>query len=302
MERELSAQAANLGRPLFVVDSLLWMRDALPPAWRGMRQLFAQNFIGLAECPLVADPRVQVVGPLVQPVREREVSPAAGLLVQLGGCEPAGGNSAGDGYARFVVENLLASVLPEALSHRTTLIAGQECIRKLRRRYRGSCIEFLSLSHAGALVELDRAALVLTAPGLTATLEACQRGVPTCFLPPQNYSQWCILRRLRTAGLAPGALHWEDLPTQQPLADRLGEADRNPLVCSALARHTVDPQAGRELQARLCEMARIDGVQLARRQGAFFASLGPPATAAIADRLAAEWFSRQRGTPAAVPA
>jgi hypothetical protein len=262
------------------------MRDALPAAWHGARRLVAQNFIGLDQSPHLADARVQVVGPLVEPAGKRDASLASGLLVQLGGCESPADDSGS--YAQFVVQNLLASDLPRAVGHRTTLIAGQECIRQLRQLYGGCGLEFLSLSHADALVELDRAALVLTAPGLTATLEAFQRGVPMCFLPPQNYSQWCILRALRGADLAPEALHWEDLPGQQPLADRLPEAQRNPLVRAALARHTTDPQAGRALQASLSQIARLDLPRLARRQREFFASLGPPAIATIADTLTSE--------------
>ena len=284
MDREFSAQAAALGRPLFIVDSLMWMRNALPPSWRGARTLFAQNFCGLHASPHLMDPRVRVVGPLVAAAPVRENTPATRLLIQLGGCESTGGD---DAYIRFIVENLLASSLPQALAPRTTLIAGKECIRRLRYRYRGSNLHFLSLSHAAALSELDQAALVLTAPGLTSTLEAFQRGVPACFLPPQNYSQWCILRALRANGLAPAALHWEDLPAQEPLAERLPEAARNPQVAAALARHTADSRAAVELQRCLTEMAGIDLDSLAGRQRRFFDSLGTPAASTVASQLAA---------------
>src|SRR4030095_3935098 len=127
-------------------------------------------------------------------------------------------------YARFVVDQLFASPLLLEFAGRTTLVAGERCIADLRNQYGNLQIEFRSLSHAAALAELDRAALVLTAPGLTMTLECFQRGGRTFSLPPQNYSQWCILRALRDLGLAPAALHWEDLTPASRLADRRARA------------------------------------------------------------------------------
>lgn len=289
MDREFATLAAQFGKPLFVVDSLLWMRDELPAAWHSAQRLWAQNFIGLHESGHLARPRLTIVGPIVAPVALQNAAANDRLLINLGGCEsPDRDHSLSASYSRFVVENLLASPLVQSYRGRATLIAGQQCIAGLRERYRDFGLEFLSLSHEDALAQLARANCVFTAPGLTMTLECFQRGVPTFFLPPQNYSQWCILRALRSQSLAPASLHWEDVMPNDLLAERTPEATRNPVVRQAVTRLTADPTTAWEFRNRLARISRVDSNDLARRQHEFFDSLGANGAEAIADELAAE--------------
>jgi hypothetical protein len=207
------------------------------------------------------------------------------LIVNLGGCKAPGSSDHSSGYARFVVEGLLASGLLKEYHGRTTLIAGEQAAAGLAADYPACGIEFRSLSHEAALAMLSQAALLVTSPGLTTTLEGFQLGTPTFFLPPQNYSQWCILRTLRRLDLAPAALHWEDFLPGERLAERLPEDVRNPRVREALTRHIASHQAAQRFAACLAQIGQLAASQLAARQQAFFRSLGPSGIDMITSQL-----------------
>ena len=303
MDRDFSPLAAEFHRPLYVVDSLLWMRDRLPECWQAAERIWAQNFMGLDQSPLLAIPAVSVVGPIVDSSQSggRRL-PRQGLVVNLGGCEsPQSDGGLADRYAGFVVEGLLASPLSDRFANQIVLLAGHRCSARLQHRFQGCGFEFLSLPHHLALERIAAAELVLTAPGLTATLECFQHGVPACFLPPQNYSQWCILRSLRAAGLAGAALHWEDLSPGPPLGDRLPEPIRNPIVREAIARAIADAAAASALRQALAQISTLDFAELAHRQGRFFDSLGDCGAESIAAELCSR-HSAPRARPIAAAA
>jgi hypothetical protein len=128
------------------------------------------------------------------------------------------------------------------------------------------------------------AAALLTAPGLTTTLEAFFDRTPTWFLPPQNYSQWCSLRRLRACGVAEGALHWEDLPGAPRLAERMPQDAHGRIAPPAIEAACADA----DVAARLCASLRRVGdtpVDRVSAQSAFFASLGPSGLDDVASAL-----------------
>jgi len=301
MDRDFAPAAAEFGMPLLVVDSLLWMREAVPPAWRAAKKLWAQNFVGLHGCPHLHAPGVTVVGPVVAPCPSARQSVDGSLLINLGGCDGAHGErNSTVSYARYVVEQLLASSLGSRFTKRGLLVAGEQCIADLRSHFGSLPFELASLPHADTLAQLDRAALVLTAPGLTMTLESFQRGKPTFFLPPQNYSQWCILRALRDLGLAPAAFHWEDLTPGSRLANRMPESARNPIVRRAVVEGAANPTAGQMLRQCLNRIATIEASDLARQQTTFFASLGTGGVEAVANDLSA--CLALEGTTQLVPA
>ena len=51
--------------PLYVVDSLLWMREAVPPAFIGAQRYWAQDFLGLREVQGDYQPAPSIVGPIL---------------------------------------------------------------------------------------------------------------------------------------------------------------------------------------------------------------------------------------------
>ena len=268
MDRDAGAAADRAGRPLFVVDSLLWMRAEIPEALRGASAYFAQAFP--APEPMPCAPTPIWVGPLVAPhasgPRGRD------LVVNLGGsAAPDDRRALFAAYARLALRAVVAAGLPERFD-RVRVIGGEPAIAALAG-VADPRIECRSLSPDDARACTAGAAALLTAPGLTATLEAFCDRTPTWFLPPQNYSQWCTLRRLRARGLADGAFHWEDGAAAPRLPERLPAA-AHAGVAEPIRRACEDPQAISWVAASLDGVGRASAARAAL-QAAFFRSLGP---------------------------
>jgi len=283
MERDHAAAAVARGLPVFVADSLLWLRDRVPVVFQQARRYWAQEFVGVRSRLAEVGPRATVVGPIVgRRNAGRIANPSHRVVVNLGGVESPLGLS-DPCYADFVCRVLLrcGSELPSPV-----LLAGSACIRALRARYPDCGLELISVAHEDALAKLWQARWVITAPGLTACLECFQAGVPTLFLPPQNYSQWWILKTLRSLGLAPGSFHWEDLLPGYPITERMPDAVRGPLVADAIHRLAGDGRAEQLLREGLGAALTSNPDELTRRATAFFESLGPDGTAQIANDLA----------------
>jgi len=280
MDREYAAAAVELGRPVYVADSLLWMRHRVPPVFGQARRYWAQEFVAVCERLAEAGPNAVVVGPIVAPGEVRPAARGTHLVVNLGGSETPQGWTA-SGYFDFVAR-VLAST---GLGPEVQLLAGSQCTAYLRERYADRGWTIGSLPHEEALARMRTARWVVTAPGLTACLECFQLGVPTFFLPPQNYSQWWILHHLRARGLAPGAFHWDSLWKGPPVVERMPEKARRTLVPDAIRSLCGDERAEQALRAGLTSVLAGDGAELASRQSAFFAALGPNGTERIVREL-----------------
>jgi hypothetical protein len=294
MDRDYAALAVEFGRPLFVADSLLWMRDQVPPVFCQARRYWAQEFVDVRPRLAEVGPNAVLVGPIVAPddLAPRCEHSAPGtekrtrLVVNLGGSDAPPGLAAVDpSFFDFVCRGLVQDGVPAAERPGAIMLAGNRCIRYLRTRYPGCGLEMVSTAHDDALALLRTARWVLTSPGLTACLECFQLGVPTYFLPPQNYSQWWILKKLRAFGLAPGSFHWEDVLPNSAVAERMPEAQRGTPVREAIRGLTSDRRAERLFREGLHAALGGDPRDLARRQRAFFDSLGPNGTATIVDEL-----------------
>jgi hypothetical protein len=274
MDRDAAGWAARAQRPLVVVDSLLWMRPVVPEPLRGARGYFAQDFPGLD--PTRYQPRPVVVGPIVPP-RRSDAPRHGGLVVNLGGsAAPDGRQALYAAYARFVLRAVLDAGLPARFG-RITVLGGAAAIaamRELPALRDAATHELASRSHAAAREAMAGAGAVLTAPGLTATLECFHDRVPTWLLPPQNYSQWCILRRLREAGTADDALHWEDLPGAPQLQEGMLPHQTTAPVCAAIERGVGEASVAERLRARLATVGR-EPERVRERQTAFYRTLGP---------------------------
>jgi hypothetical protein len=284
MDREAAVAARRAERPLFVVDSLLWMRREIPEALTGATRYWAQAFPGL-----VADdyrPRPELVGPILPVSVPARAGRGNGLVVNLGGsAAPDDRARLYASYARCILAAVRAACLPERFGQ-VSVLGGEATLAALAGAGASDSVRFESLGHEEARERMRRARAVLTVPGLTTTLECFALRTPTWFLPPQNYSQWCTLRALRRAAAASAALHWEDLPSAPSLGERLPAEARDPLVRDAVLRLTAD--AG--VVTQLAERLRGVGVEAAARvdaQSAFYSELGPPGTALIAAALLA---------------
>ena len=264
MDPDFAELALRRSRPVFVADSLAWLRDRVPAPFLAAERYWCQRFAG----PTPGVP----VGPIV-PVDAPPVAGGhRGLVVNLGGGEsPHGGLAECPAYLAFVVRGLVESGLRDEYPN-VTIVAGSRCIESLRRRYPDIGIGMEAVSHDDAVTAIASAEAVLTAPGLTTVLECFRLGVPTGFLPPQNYSQWRILDVLRRAEAAPGAFHWRD---RDPEFDPAGlpESARTPTIRSRIAHWTLDAAAGTDFRAGL-RAGLADPSGTTARQAAFLAGLG----------------------------
>jgi hypothetical protein len=286
MDREGGAAAAAAGKPLFVLDSLLWMRATVPEPLRAARAYWAQAFPGLV--PDDHDPRPTVVGPVLSrrpPETAARPEARRGLVVNLGGsAAPDDRRTLYAAYARFAVRAVVDAGLPERFDE-VAVVGGDGAIAAAAEAAGAARCRVESVPHAEARRRISRAAAVLTAPGLTATLESFEAGAPTWFLPPQNTSQWGILRRLRSAGVAPGSFHWEDLEGAPRVPDRVRTEVVDLAVLPAIAAGVGDARAASALAASLSSVG-ADAAERAERQAGFFRGLGGDGAEEIASALA----------------
>jgi hypothetical protein len=275
MERGHLRTAQAFGRPTFVVDSLLWMRDHVPPPFRDATRYWAQDFVGVKER---AAGVAEVVGPLL-PARPAVRAPVDRLVVALGGAaSPFDDAEDDDAWGDVLVEGL------RALAGRfadVVCLASERMASRLDARHGGRGIAFASAAPVEAASLLASARLVLAAPGLTTTLECFQLGVPTVFLPPLSYSQWWILKVLRARRLAPHAWHWAD---RGMVTRGMAEHGRGELV-RAVMRAQLDDMTP-AFEAGLTAMLALDLDVLAARQRRFLARLGESGVATIAGEIA----------------
>ncbi|MGR8918796.1 MAG: hypothetical protein ACU85V_04185 [Gammaproteobacteria bacterium] len=287
MDREYSAAAGELQHPLYIVDSLYWMRPANPPAFRGARIHWAQDFAGVREQMSVGDDTVRLTGPILSPSLP-EWQGGEGLVINLGGASSTFASARENAaYWRFVMDGISQSALAEKYAGRIRVIGGEHCLELIKKRFGGAGFTFASVRHGAAVGVFARADVVLTSPGLTAALECFKIGAPALFLPPQNYSQWCNLRIFRHRGLADLAFHWEDMDRRYYLQDRLQEAERDPIIRRAIDELSANDGARRRFSASVSGMASCDLQEVRRRQAAFFGALGPDGTTQIVRELLA---------------
>jgi hypothetical protein len=205
--------------------------------------------------------------------------------VSLGGFEST--NQIDDVYGQLVIR-ALSSRLSDAPGGSATLLASERNVRNLARFAAECGIELRSLPHDQALEELASASIVVTAPGLTTTFECFQLGRPTFFLPPRSFSQWCILKVLRTHALADHAMHWEDISERHRPNGRMPEEERNAATRLAIEELAATEIAQDTLGAGFSAVLETDVLGLANRQSEFLRSLGPNGAPVIAAALEAE--------------
>jgi len=286
MDRDFAKLAGRMHKPCYVVDSLLWMRDEIPPDLTGASIYWAQRFASMPAWAESYQPRPTLVGPIISIDKVPAVRDRSGLLINLGGAEAVG--QRGEHYrahAEFVLKAILESGLVNHFEQQVTVVGGSQSIASLRHDFGGWHLEFASLSPRETIARIRAAAVVLTTPGLTNTLECFRNRAKTFFLPPQNYSQWCVLNQLHQRQLAPSVLRWEDAFPDLNVQEGLSESARGPLVQMAISRMTTDDAVCRELAARLKRIPQLAIERLVSEHSRFLSSLGPNGTVTIAGHL-----------------
>jgi hypothetical protein len=285
MDRDVALLAARLGRPLHVVDSLLWMREQVPRAFRPARRYWAQEFVGVQERATALVPQASVVGPIVESTRVGRPT-ARRLVVSLGGHETP--DDADSAYGELVLRALAAGGAPATFEEPATILASSSTARKIEPLSAKLGFDLRSLAHETAVERLAAAALVIAAPGLTTAFECFRAGAPVLFLPPQNASQWKILEILRAQGLAPHALDWADLREQNGGGAAAARPEGTEQVRAAIRELAGTRRAQDALTRGLAAGLAQDLPELAGRQREFFRSLGSNGAPVIASELAGE--------------
>jgi hypothetical protein len=189
------------GTPLHVVDSLAWMWPAPPAGLHNVDSYFVQRYMLPAaraeeweRCtPLKVVPPIDRVADRVTAFPPRR---AEQVLVNLAGCaNPFGYDGLYERYALAIAD----AVLAEADDFREIVFAtNARLAAAIADRASGDArVRAAQFAHDEFLGLLASAGLVLSAPGITTTIEAMRCDAPLAFLPPQNYSQAMLSERYR---------------------------------------------------------------------------------------------------------
>ncbi len=223
--------------------------------------------------------RPLVVGPIVDRRYQRAERTSAGkILVNLGGLEShlikPGSNSA---YAKTIAR-MLKSLLKDRLEE-IVICGGQKGLRFYLDDLRAVTPHVRSVSHSEFLWLLSQSTMLITSPGLTATLEAFVYGVPVVFLPPQNFSQFFNLSILRDAGVASGSVHLADYFGYDVVVRGMPEAEGVEAVLDLLRKFDRNSEIQADAVSRLRGYMNVHALKdLGRRQVAFAESLGTDGT------------------------
>lgn len=238
--------------PHFFLDSLAWMWPSVPEAVSRARAYFVQDYLlgaSTSGAPLPANTVLvpPILSPAIRAPRAEWEGQDGYLLVNLAGCRnpilPP------DYYARYVAQMLAG--LADALRRidreglrpiNRVVVCGNGDLLDAARAVDWTGLSFpverRFLPPREFLLELRRCELLLTSPGLTATLEALALGVPFRLLLPQNYSQFRIVSHYRSLGL--GSILWPGTLTSERLSDPLLPEEEGVREVSRLLEEQLD--------------------------------------------------------------
>lgn len=187
---------------LYFVDSLAWMWPSLPAGIENAAAYFVQDYLlprervqeWAAACPLVLVAPIESVSGTSLTIPSEKSNR---LLVNLsGGANPFAPPELYQKYALV----LASSILEEAVQRYERIIfCCNEKLASYLRRNLGAAdsVQFAHFAHEEFLRLLVSSALVLSAPGITSTVEALAAQIPLGYLLPQNDSQALISERYR---------------------------------------------------------------------------------------------------------
>ncbi|HEV7744527.1 MAG TPA: hypothetical protein VGO56_06000 [Pyrinomonadaceae bacterium] len=187
--------------PLYFVDSLAWMWPSLPAGIGNAAVYFVQDYLLSRErirdwslaCPLV------LVAP-IESVSSLEVPPEKvnRLLVNFAGCaNPFAPSELYEKYGFILTSSILEEA--EQRYERIVFCCNEPLANYLRRSVgAASSVEFRHFAHDEFLQLLVSSQRVLSAPGITSTVEALASQTDFGFLLPQNDSQALISERCRS--------------------------------------------------------------------------------------------------------
>ena len=188
--------------PLYFVDSLAWMWPSAPAGLENVAAYFVQDYF----MPLERLRQWEIIAPvvLVPPIEtashaklERVLTKSNQLLVNFSGC--ANPFAPPELYEKYT--SLLASAILEQVEtrfERVIFCCNERLTAYLRQQLSERYIAHIGhFTHEEFLHLLNSSSRVLSAPGITTTLEALALQVPVRFLLPQNDSQALLSEQYR---------------------------------------------------------------------------------------------------------
>jgi hypothetical protein len=188
--------------PLYFVDSLAWMWPSLPAGIENAATYFVQDYLlppervqdWAAACPLVlVAPIESVSGAGLEVPSEKRNR----LLVNFSGCSnPFAPPHLYEKYALVLASSILAEA---GQSYEGITFCCNETLAEYLRKNLGGdpSVQVGHFAHEEFLRLLVSSEFVLSAPGITSTMEALASQTPLGFLLPQNDSQALMSERYR---------------------------------------------------------------------------------------------------------
>ena len=222
----LFVEHRSLDLPVGYMDSLLWMWEgshfAQNPSLNAVNHYFIQDSFDArqrAERHGIRNPVfVGSIFDLPEPSGKRR----ARAIIHFGGVE-----NIFVPFERILYPFGMMKVLGGLISlwsqfDEVLVVSGSRVCERLASLWKHLPLRFATLKHQEFVKTLSESVILVTTPGLTTLLEAFALGVPTIFLPPQNYSQYLILRKLEERGYPLPLMNWprffpdREMPTDIP--------------------------------------------------------------------------------------
>ncbi len=201
------AVAKRLSIPCAFIDTLAWFWKEIPPSHLDADEIFWVKFPGM-ERKLLSDKSIHLISSLLTPIPRSAEMRKDQLIIQLGGVS----YPLREGLPTHYLE-LLAAALnrfsSKKMYRRLIVAAGSEAIHFLRMRITSPLFELRTFTKAEFVHELERTSHLVTAAGISSTLEAFSAEIPTSFLLPLNLSQVALTDLLEPVGACPQQITWE---------------------------------------------------------------------------------------------
>jgi hypothetical protein len=272
--------AVDHGKRVVILDPLFWYWREIPRLPRDRLLWLCVNFPGVRErieslpSPERQGLLVVSLGDAGRPSVKKDLSL---LTINLSGWyNPV---CTFDGYSAFVLEALLPVLericTEQSSIRRVTLCGNSACLPEIQTALTRRGLRLETLSHHAMQVQIAQSGLLLTTPGLNATLEAFRHGTCVAWLPPQNDSQLLQLLAYQKADLAECPTDWYAL-AGRPYRGR-GHDQASDIIdmvqCAEGGRRTRALGALADALGCVFDMDAAGRLALAQRQTDFYRSL-----------------------------
>lgn len=242
--------------PVGYIDSLCWMwtREHFEqyPALLNVRHYFVQRAFDSMQAARARGVKHPIAVGAIVDIEAPSSREHCAVVLHLGGVANTFVRPADQHYPTAVVQ-CVVDALAQDRSRSVVVATSRDVAARLSRRSWSTHVDCASLTHREFIGLVRSCNALITSPGLTAFLECCSIEVPVVFLPPQNYSQALILKRLADDGY-PGmssviesmVAEVEEGQAEEPAVESITRA-----INSLAADSAMQTQLGAELVAQL---------------------------------------------------